>query len=64
MKKLCVQIVTPAKIILEPGSDEGCVIWGGREEKEKGSRRSGSPKGDAEYLFRCVTPLSILMEMS
>ena len=59
-RKLCVQIVTPAKIILEPGSDEGCVMWGGREEKEKGSRRSGSPKGDAEHLFRCHASLDPL----
>ena len=59
-KKLSVQSITLAKIILEPGSDKGCVMWGGREEKEKGSRRSASPKGDAEYLFRCHASLDPL----
>lgn len=59
-KAMCVQIVTLAKIILEPGSNEGCVTWGGREEKEKGSRRSVSPKGDLEYIFRCHASLNTL----
>lgn len=59
-RKLCVQIVTPAKIILEPGSDEGCVIWGGRGREGKGgSRRSGSPKA-MQNTSSDVTPLSIL----